>query len=363
MKYKAILFLLAICIIITGSCKHQAEASSEEESSETYNEKTTLTEVEGTVLHLGEFSKELSANGKVAASQKVVLRSTISQPILEVKVENGQWVNKGQLIALLDTFELHHTLLRQKASFQKAQLDFADLLLSQGYAIDRLDEVPDNQLTNAKMRSGLTIAQTDLTIALDKYNSAFIKAPIDGHVANLSATEGNYPGNNGHICTIINNKVLKVDFYILEEESKLIKNGLNLEVAPFYDESERYKGTVTAINPTVDNGLILLSGTIARPDSKLYDGITVKVYARSQPQTCLAVPKEAVVLRTGRKVVFTYNPVQQHAIWNYVTTADENSTHIVVTEGLSDGDTVITAGNLHLGHEVPVSMSQLTMCN
>ena len=152
---------------------------------------------------------------------------------------------------------------------------------------------------------------------------------------------------------------MDVDFLILEEEASRVSKGLKVDISPFYNEKIRRTGTITSINPTVENGLILVRAEISGNSPDLYDGMTVKVYVKSAPRYCLSIPKEAIVLRTGKKVVFTYNKGEKTARWNYVTTGQENSTHVVITEGLKNMDTVIVSGNLHLGDGVPCTLSSL----
>ena len=69
------------------------------------------------------------------------------------------------------------------------------------------------------------------------------------------------------------------------------------------------------------------------------------------------VPKTAVVLRTGKQVVFTV--VDGKAVWNYVQTGLENATEYTVTgETLKEGDLIIVTGNINLAHESPVKVIQ-----
>ena len=68
----------------------------------------------------------------------------------------------------------------------------------------------------------------------------------------------------------------------------------------------------------------------------------------------LVIPKKALVLRTNRQVVFTLH--EGKAMWNYVKTGLENATGFIITEGLTEGDSVIYDGNINLAHEAPVSV-------
>jgi membrane fusion protein, multidrug efflux system len=361
MKHITMLMLLTLFM---ASCNREAKEKGPEESLNEQNiegennesadiiERESLSEVEGILLKKGGFSKELSANGKISAIVKVDVRTKLNGPVMQIKVSNGQWVKAGQLIAVHDTLELYHTYKRQKLLFEKARLDFSDALIALGYSSENIVGIPPGQLRNAEMRSGIALAETDFDIARDKYLLAFIKAPVGGRVANLNLNEGNYP-NNGFICAIIDNSKLRVDFFILEEESSIVRQGLKVDVSPFYNDRLRMEGTISAVNPTVDNGLIMVSALVDGNNPSLYDGITVKVFVKSAPKQCLAIPKEAIVLRTAKKVVFTYSSGEKVAKWNYVETGEENSTHVEVVKGLHEMDTVIVSGNLHLGNDVP----------
>ena len=67
------------------------------------------------------------------------------------------------------------------------------------------------------------------------------------------------------------------------------------------------------------------------------------------------MPKTAVVLRTGKQVVFTV--VDGKAVWNYVQTGLENATEYTITsETLKEGDQIIVSGNINLAHESPVKL-------
>ncbi|MDE6378363.1 MAG: efflux RND transporter periplasmic adaptor subunit, partial [Duncaniella sp.] len=71
-------------------------------------------------------------------------------------------------------------------------------------------------------------------------------------------------------------------------------------------------------------------------------------------ERALVIPKSALVLRSGRQVVFTLDG--DKAMWNYVTTGLENLNHYTVTDGLAPGMKVIVTGNLNLAHEAPVKV-------
>ncbi|MDR2683363.1 MAG: efflux RND transporter periplasmic adaptor subunit, partial [Dysgonamonadaceae bacterium] len=105
--------------------------------------------------------------------------------------------------------------------------------------------------------------------------------------------------------------------------------------------------------PLVDkNGMVRVKAALQSAGNRLYDGMNVKIRIQRSLGRQLVIPKEALVLRTNRKVVFTLQ--NSKALWVYVETGWENSTGYVVTNGLHVGDSVIYEGNIHLAHESPV---------
>ena len=69
----------------------------------------------------------------------------------------------------------------------------------------------------------------------------------------------------------------------------------------------------------------------------------------------LVIPKSAVVLRSGKQVVFTLK--KGKAQWNYVQTGLENAeNYSMADDALKEGDTVIVTGNVNLAHEAPVKV-------
>jgi multidrug efflux pump subunit AcrA (membrane-fusion protein) len=83
--------------------------------------------------------------------------------------------------------------------------------------------------------------------------------------------------------------------------------------------------------------------------------MNVKVMVRTEIPNRLIIPKNAMVLRQNKEVVFTVQK-DSIAIWNYVKTGYENSSHYTIKEGLKAGDTVIVSGNVNLAHESTVEI-------
>ena len=132
----------------------------------------------------------------------------------------------------------------------------------------------------------------------------------------------------------------------------LLKVGDKVEITPYASAAGVRQGSISEINPLVDeNGMVRVKARV-NGSNKLFDGMNVRVSVKRSVGEQLVIPKTAVVLRSGKQVVFTLK--EGKAMWNYVHTGLENMEEYTVTDGLEEGMEVITTGNVNLAHEAPV---------
>ncbi len=351
---KKSLVIISICIIIAG-CSSQPKESDETPLSAKVVMSETDKIAEVTVMELkpSVFSHEIVSNGKVSAREKVDVNFQTQGIISNIFVRNGQRVSKGQKLASLDTYKLKNQNDKNRNAVASARLEMQDVLIGQGYDPEQLEKVPDEVMKLARLRSGLEQAELTLSASEKELADATLTAPVSGIIANLSSKPHNMTTSEP-LCRIINDGGMDVVFSIIESELAMLKQGDEVSVSPFSDPSNHTIGRISEINPMVDeNGMIKVWASVAG-NKGLIDGMNVRVQVKRRVEESLVVPKSAVVLRTGRQVVFTLDG--DKAIWNYVTTGLENLSEYTIIEGLKPGMKVITSGNMNLAHEAPVKV-------
>ncbi len=309
------------------------------------------------VLQHTDFSHELISNGTIAATEKADLHFETPEVVEEIYVRNGQRVVKGQKIAALAQFKLQNAISQAHDNLEKSKLELQDVLISQGYTVEDSLKAPAEILKIAKIKSNYEHSVIQYELARYNLNNSVLYAPFDGIVANLFSKRYNMPPSSDPFCTIIGNHALEADFKVLESELALINTGDQIQLSPFALNNYQVSGRVDEINPMVDeHGMVRIKAHIHGVTNKLYDGMNIKVKIQQSAGKQLVIPKTALVLRNNRKVVFTAK--NGKAMWNYVQTGIENSTGLVITEGLQLGDSVIYDGNLNLAHETPIQVEK-----
>ena len=350
-----LLFSIAtgIALIMVSSCQSNKKEAPDATVQQLLQDAPA--EVTTTPLKTIDFEHELVSNGKINAQTVAELKFQTSEVIAKIFVKNGSHVEKGQKIAELDTYSLNNRLNQAKDALERSRLEYQDVLIGQGYKLDNPEAVPEEIMQLAKVKSGYNNAQTQFEMASYDLDKATLVAPISGVVANLFDKPHTLSSPSGIFCNIIDTRSLEVAFTVLENELGFIKMGDNVKIAPFSIPDLEVSGRVTEINPWVnENGMVQIKASVGY-NARLVEGMNVRVSTFRSAGKQWVVPKTAVVLRSGKQVVFS--ELDGKAIWNYVNTGLENATQYTITgETLKEGDQIIVSGNINLAHESPVKI-------
>ena len=356
MEYKRCYFTVSLLLLLlAAACSGGKEKSGEDEETLETILPESSSEVQIMTLQRTDFYHELVSNGKLTASQYADLRFETAEPVAAIWVKNGDYVVKGQKLAELATFRLSNRTAQAKDALDKARLELQDVLIGQGYAPADSGKAPAGIMQLARTRSGYDLALSQYESALYEERQATLRAPFDGVVANLFARPYNMASVTETFCSLVDARHAEAAFTVMESELPLVKKGDRVEVSPFFALTEaKVAGSITEINPLVDaNGMVRVKASVANP-GQLLEGMNVRVSVRRSLPGQLVVPKTAVVISSGKQVAFTL--VNGKAYWNYVQTGLENATSYTITEGLKEGDLVITSGNINLAHESAVTV-------
>lgn len=303
-------------------------------------------------VNSGDFNLELQTSGKAFAQQKAEVKFILNEKITSITIKNGQKVRKGQILARQNNDVYRNKVITAKEQLERAKIDVEDILIGFNHSLKDSTKIPKETLNMAKNRGNYNTSISNLNDANIELTSTILRAPISGVIANLETKKYNYPNTTKPFCTIINTAVFDVEFSVLEENFVFLKKGQPIEISNNFSEV-KFDGEITEINPTVDeNGLIKVKGSFTNSDEGVLDGMNVNVIIKKIVPNKLFVPKESVVLRDNKKVVFTYKDGK--AFWNYVETSHENTDYTVIEKGLKKGDEVIYAGNVNLAHNSSV---------
>lgn len=352
MKHAATgLFLVLLIPLVFSACS--GSETPPEGTDQTIKNSIPATEVTVVKAAIKPFEYLISTSGKIASASEVRMQFGRTGIIDKILVANGQPVTRGQLLAVLTREAQTLSLSKAKLTLQEKKIAYEDQMLS--YKNDGDTVRYKSVSANIRISSGLAGAELTYEEAKFEYDNSFARARISGVISGVELNAGS-PVNAGDLfCFIHDPKNLLIEAEVLEADALQLAKGMQADVYPMANAREAYAARVESINPRVDDktGLVKVMLKLSG-NSRAFPGMHVQTILRLPQNKNIIVPKEAVVIRSGKAVVFTAKDGLSK--WNYVTVGRENGKEIEVLEGLKEGDEVIITNNLQLAHDAAVTV-------
>ncbi len=317
---------------------------------------------------------ELTGLGNVQAFNQVTVRTQVSGQIVKIAYKQGALVHQGQLLVQIDPSPFqakldqdHANEQRDQASLANAELDLRRFapLASKGYAsaqqMDTQQSLVDED--RAAVAGDKAVFEQD-EISLE---DASIISPITG-VAGLHLVDiGNVvqPNDATGIVTVTQVQPIAVLFTLPQSELPDVQAQANraagtpLSVQAWSQDGSRKldTGRLTVINNTVDatSGTITLRAVFTNEHKMLWPGEFVQ--ARLIVQTVadgLTVP--APVVQRGPNGAYVWVVTKSVAEMRPVTVGQMVNGQVLITAGLTAGETVVTDGQYGLAPGMHVAI-------
>jgi RND family efflux transporter MFP subunit len=346
-------FLFALVLIVFASCKEE-KTESQDQPLEAFRGEVAATPVRIAKAEKRTFDYLINASGKIEAAEQVKIIAERPGYLIELTVKEGDFVEKGKILARLDQTESLLTLEKANIELKNAKANYQSEILSFESIMNSGDAHRIAQVQEQlKAKSGLFSAEIAVKEAQMDLDKTIIKSPISGRIADLKSKRGSLVKSGDEMLEVINTAALELKVKVLESDINLISLGQKAEILPV-GGGEGISGSVRSINPKVDeNGLVQVSIQVNGARG-LLPGMNARAIIRAPQNNSIVVPKQALVYRSGRPVVFTIE--KEESKWNYVEVGKDNGQEVEILSGIESGMTVITSNNLQLAHQAPVQI-------
>jgi RND family efflux transporter MFP subunit len=296
----------------------------------------------------------LAANGNVAAWQEAVIGSESNGlRLADVKVNVGDVVRKGQVLAVFDAAPVEADLAQARAAVQEAQANAAAARADaeRARALQSTGALSEQQITQyltAERTAAARVASAKATVAQQQLRLKYaqVVAPDAGVISARSATVGAVAGVGTELFRLIRQGRLEWRAEVTSAELPRIKPGQKVvvktaagagvagrvrTVAPTVDAQSRVALVYVDLPPALSAGAPLKAGMFASGEFALGDS------------AALTVPQQAVVVRDGFAYVFRLN-TDSRVSQLKVTTGRRLGDRVEVTGGLAPDVLVVTTG-------------------
>jgi membrane fusion protein, multidrug efflux system len=306
---------------------------------------------------------ELTAIGTGKAFQTVSVESQVAGIIKEVHYQQGQFVQKGDLLATLDgdpflaaLAQAEAALARDKAQAQlsQAELQRTERLYNEGIVSPQQRD--QSRAGSAAAEATVRADEAAIRTASIQLSYCSIFAPISGVTGEQLVSPGaTVKANDAPVLVVINQvEPIYVNFSVPQQYLELIKESMarsRLRVSATPPGSATAEtGVLTFVNNTIDTttGTIQLMATFPNADHHLWPGQFSNVVLNlGEQQDVLVVPSQSV--QAGQQGDYVFVVKQDKTVdVREVKVGQTVNNNTEILQGLTAGETVVTDGQVRL---------------
>jgi len=354
----------------------------------------------------GRLPRTVAVTGTLAADMEVVAGFKVPGRVIEIPVDLGTPVRKGQTLARLDPTDFRLRVEQAEAALRQvraglglppegtddkvdpgrtalvreaeavleearqnrsrmevlwekeyiARADYdaslAKLLVAEGRYQAAVEEIRNRTELLAERRSGLELARQQLA-------DTVLRAPIDGAVRERKASVGDYLAAGAPVVGLVKTHPLRLRVAVPERDAPSVRAGqvvrLRLE-----GDSALHTGRVVRLSPAIQeqNRTLAVEAEVANPSGRLRPGAFARaeIVVQAERPVVLA-PASAIVTFAGLEKVFGIS--DGRAVERKIRTGRRLGDKVEILEGLAKGDRIVVEpGNLVDG--TPVTVTPVT---
>ncbi len=334
----------------------------------------------------------MNASGYVEAQRKSAVSSKITSWLLELFVEEGNIVKKGEIIATLENKDILAALERAKANIEVARYEkeLAEAELTEAtLAFNRTKELLEDKVVStsefdvAEARYKSAVAAVYAKQAFSKAAEAalkeaevsleytFIRAPFDAVVLTKNADVGDMitpvgaaANVSASVVTVADMNSLQVEVDVSESNIEQVRVGQHCEIRLDALPNDRYRGKVHMIVPTADRSKasVLVKVAFVEKDSRVLPEMSAKVAFLKREIT----QEEQIPLRVLPLSVFADDKERQmvyvvennRATEKRVESGRTLDNMVEILSGLEEGDRVIVSPQRKIKEGKKVKISE-----
>jgi membrane fusion protein (multidrug efflux system) len=303
------------------------------------------------VVEADDWVRSVESVGSVRPVQGADLSVETSGIVSKIHFENGAEVRAGDLLLELDS-----TAEQANLRAAEAEAELARTVFDRTKSLRTTNAVPQSELDSAAAQ--LRKAQA----AVEQWRAEIAKkqlhAPFDGRLGIREANVGQFVNNGDKIVPLQSLDPMFVDFLLPQQLLPAVAAGQRIVLRTDAAPGREFGGVLTAVNSEIDpvTRNIRLQGTLDNPDGALRPGMFARVEVfQGGADRVLRIPLTAVFRASYGDSVFVVvektgkdGAKEMVAEQRFIRTGRAVGDFISVVDGLSEGDTVVSAGAFKL---------------
>jgi RND family efflux transporter MFP subunit len=298
--------------------------------------------------------RQISISGNIEGEKTVRIGFMVAGKISYIAADEGQKINKGQLVSSLEPTS--YVITKEIADVQVAQtLD----------EFERLKIMHDRKSISesdfSKISHGLDQSKAQQKLQAKNLSDTKLYSPISGVLLKKNAEVGEITAAGTQLFVVSDISTVKATAYIPESELRNIKIGQDAEVL-VSSIDQTFKGKITEVGSAADpaSRAFTVKISIKNPKLLIRPGMIAEAKINSgAKRESLAIPTEAVLRNlNNQNIVYVIDKSKNKAFERKVSLGALTDNYIEILAGLNAGDLIVTSGQNKLTDGADITVNQ-----
>jgi membrane fusion protein (multidrug efflux system) len=291
---------------------------------------------------------ETQAVGSLSSRQGVMLRPEVGGRVKQIFFNDGQRVRKGQLMVQFDD-----QLPQAQVAQSRAELSIAEANHKRNQELVAQNFISQRSVDESA--AALEVSRAKLALAQATLQRLQVLAPFDGIAGLKQINVGDYLKDGADMVNVEDIDAVLLDFRLPERFQTKIRAGQKAQLTIDALPGRPFSAIIQAVDPLIEpNGRSVgVRGCIDNRQQQLRPGMFARVNAVfGSRENAMVIPEEAIIPQGGRTFVVKIVPGDKPEVKVSERVAVKVGLRlpgkVEILEGLSAGDTVVTAGHQRL---------------
>jgi RND family efflux transporter MFP subunit len=347
---KQIVLVIAVALLLTACSKEQPK-------------KVEIRPVRVTLVQHALSGDTISLTGQIQAKDQINLAFRIGGRLQERNVTVGDPVTPGQIVARIEPQDFQNALRSAEADLASAQAVLANAQATEGRQSELLSKGFATRVQYDQAEQGLKTAQAQVESAQAKLQNARdnlaytdLKSDVAGSVTAKGAEPGEVVAAGRMILQVARQGGRDAVFNVPSQLIRQSPKNPEVTVSLSDDPTIVATGHVREVAPQADaaTGTYVVKVALDNPPDAMRLGATIVGQVKVQSEPVIQLPGTALTQSEGKPAVWVVDPEKKTVSLVPVTVGHYDTSSAIVSQGLKDGDLVVTAGvqALRPGQEV-----------
>lgn len=342
MNWKKIIgIVVAVVIVALFVFKLKTNKNIAEERVYQYDKEQAIN-VQVDTLQLENVNAEFSYSGTFEPNKETKISAELQGKINTILVDAGSVVSKGQTLIQLD-----NSLLKLQLPTIEVQIEGLEADVNRYTILAKADAIQGVQLEKAEL--GLKSAKVQKATLIEQINKTTIKAPFNGVVTAKLSEEGAFAAPGVPLLQITDITTLKFTVNVPEKDLSQFKLNQSYSLSADAYSEILLTGKTTMIGSKANMGSSFpIQFTVNNTsDLKIKSGMFGKVLLKSETSgKGINIPSSAIQGTDKQPQVYVVK--NGKALLQNITISKKTQNKAVVTNGLNEGDVIVTNGFINL---------------